>query len=280
MPAARPTTAFVFGGGGRWGAVEVGMLRALVAAGIEPDLIVGTSIGAMNGAVFASDPGPPGLATVERLWADAAAKGLINARIVDRVRTFARSRIAIQETEPLRGLLREALPVDRIEDLAVPFQCVAASIERATEHWFTSGPLIEAILASSAVPALFAPVAIDGEHFYDGGLVNSVPVDRAVALGATTVFVLQVGRIEQPLRVPSKFWEPALVAFEIARRHRFVTAQTGVPEEVAVHLLPSGNEVAFDDTRQAKWSDMSETQQLIAAAHRASAEYLAAAGLA
>jgi NTE family protein len=61
---------------------------------------------------------------------------------------------------------------------------VAASIERAAEHWFTTGPLIEALLASSAVPSLFPPVEFEGEHFYDGGLVNSVPVDRAVHSGA------------------------------------------------------------------------------------------------
>ena len=250
------------------------MLGALNEVGIAPDLIVGTSIGALNGAVYATAPGSEGVATLERLWADAVAQGVMSANVFERVRSFAKHRVAIQDIEPLRHLMRQAIDVERIEDLPVTFQCVAASIERAAEHWFTSGPLIDSVLASSAVPAMFPPVEIDGEHYYDGGLVNSVPVDRAIALGATRVFVLQVGRIEQPLRVPTKFWEPALVAFEIARRHRFVTANARVPPGVTVHVLPSANDVAFDDPRQAKWSDMSETSTLIDTAHRTTAAYL------
>ncbi|MFP5254151.1 MAG: patatin-like phospholipase family protein, partial [Actinomycetes bacterium] len=93
-------------------------------------------------------------------------------------------------------LLADHLPVERIEDLAVPFQCVAASIERAAEHWFTEGSLSDAVMASCAVPGLLAPVRIGDEHYLDGGLVNSIPVSRAVELGAATVFVLQVGRVE------------------------------------------------------------------------------------
>jgi NTE family protein len=131
------------------------------------------------------------------------------------------------------------------------------------------------LLASSAVPTLFPPVEIGGEHFYDGGLVDSVPVGRAIALGATRIFVLQVGRVEQPLRPPTKFYEPALLAFEIARRHRFVRAADEVPDGVEVHLLPSGNEVTYDDPRQAKWTDMSETDALLDGAYAASSEYLA-----
>ena len=78
-----------------------------------------------------------------------------------------------------------------------------------------------AVLASCAVPGLLPPVEIDGEHYFDGGLVHSIPVGRAVALGASTVYVLQVGRIESELTVPRRPWEVGLVAFEIARRHRF-----------------------------------------------------------
>lgn len=270
-----PRTAFVLGGGGRWGAVEVGMLRALVEADIRPDVVLGTSIGAMNGAVFASDPGRSGIDQLVRLWDDVTDSGLLDANVWERIRNFARLKVAIQESQPLRELLDGSLPVDRIDDLEVPFQCVAASIERAAEHWFTSGPLVPALLASSAVPSLFPPVEIDGEHFYDGGLVNSVPVDRAFTLGATRVFVLQVGRVEQPLRPPTKFWEPALIAFEVARRHRFTSARDQTPDGVAVHMLPSGNDVEFDDPRQAKWSDMSETAHLITDAYEASHDYLA-----
>jgi NTE family protein len=252
------------------------MLSALVDAGIRPDLVVGTSIGAINGALYAADPEPSGIDRLRELWRDVTTSELLSTNVLERVRHAARRKVAIQDTEPLRQLLTTSLPVERIEDLAVPFQCVAASIERAAEHWFVSGALVPALLASSAVPTLFEPVEIDGEHFYDGGLVNSVPLDRAVRLGATTVYVLQVGRVEQPLRPPTRFWEPALVAFEIARRHRFASLREDTPEGVTVHLLPSGNDLGFDDTRQLRWSDMGDTDRLIEGAMESASAYITA----
>lgn len=273
-PEASRVCAFVLGGGGKWGAVELGMLRALVEADIRPDFVLGTSIGAFNGAVFASDPTHAGIAKLDRLWRDVAEQDLLGARLLDRARVLIKLRVAISDPAVLRQLLDEALPVSRIEDLAVPFQCVAAAIERASEEWFTSGPLIDALLASAAVPALFPPVEIGGEHYYDGGLVNSVPVDRAIELGATDVYVLQVGRLESPLRAPEHLYETALISFEIARRHRFGSLRDRSLPGVDVHVLPSGNDVQFDDPRQIKWTDMGDTASLIERAHQASAEYL------
>ena len=79
----------------------------------------------------------------------------------------------------------------------------AASIERAAEHWFVAGPIVPAIVASAAVPGLLPPAKVGDEHYLDGGIVNSIPLGRAVALGADVVYVLQVGRIDRPLTVPT-----------------------------------------------------------------------------
>ena len=270
--------AFVLGGGGRWGAVEVGMLRALDEAGVEPDLILGTSIGAFNGSVIADRPGQLGVEALTKLWVEIAQSDVLQGSRIDRLKNVATFRPALHETSELRTLLEHVHPANRrIEELTVPFQCVAASIERAAEHWFTEGPLIDALLASSAVPALFPPIEIGGEHFYDGGLVNSVPLARAVELGAREVYVLQVGRMESPLRPPERLHEAALISFEIARRHRYTTAVENLPEGVKLHVLPSGNPVAFDDARQLKWRDVSSTTGLIDGAYSASKAYLAGA---
>jgi NTE family protein len=268
------TVAFVFGGGGRWGAVEVGMSQALFEAGVAPDLVVGSSIGALNGAMVAADPSVSGAARLRQVWEDVQESGLMTASAADRVKAIRRHPVALHDNVGLRELIQRALPTDRFEDLVVPFQCVGACIERSAEHWFSTGSLSEAILASSAIPGLFPPVRIDGETFYDGGLVNSVPVDRAVTLGATRIYVLQVGRIEQPLRPPTKPHEPALIAFEISRRHRYARAIDSLPEGVELHLLPSGNPIAFDDRRQLRWRDTADTGRLIETAHAATADYL------
>jgi NTE family protein len=126
----------------------------------------------------------------------------------------------------------------------VPYQCVAASIERAAEHWFTSGVLADAVLASCAVPGMLPPVKIGDEHFIDGGIVNSIPVARAVHLGATTIYVLQVGRLEKPLQAPRWPWEVGLVAFEVARRHRFSYDLQSLPDGIELHVLPTGGSAA------------------------------------
>lgn len=271
--------AYVLGGGGRWGAVEVGMLQALAEAGIKPDLILGTSIGALNGSVVADSDVPDAVGRLTELWIEIAAGDIFSTGFGERIRNMASFRPAIHGSDALREALHHVHGESRrIEELALPFQCVASSIERAAEHWFERGPLIPALMATSALPVLLPPIEIDGEHFYDGGLVNSVPIDRAVELGATTIFALQVGRIESPLRPPKRLHEAALISFEIARRHRFGAGLKQMPDGVEFHLLPSGNPVEFDDRRQLRWRDLNDTQQLITGAYEASADYLAEAG--
>jgi NTE family protein len=272
--------AFVLGGGGVLGAHEVGMLQALAEAGIRPDLILGTSVGALNGVFVAADPDPAvAVPRLDRVWREGAAGEAFRGSLFGRVRTLARSGTHLHPNEPLRQLLEE-LPVSRIEDLAVPFQCVAASIERAAAHWFTSGPIVPAVLASAAVPGLLPPVRVGKEHFFDGGLVHSIPVGRAVSLGARTVYVLHVGRIERPLEPPTRPWEVGLVAFEIARRHRFAEDMAALPRGVTVHVLPAGAEVdgRSADLSQLRYRDASRVEEHIERAHQASAAYLAGLG--
>jgi NTE family protein len=278
QPAADPQqkgdTAFVLGGGGVLGAGEVGMLRALLEAGITPDLVLGTSVGALNGAFLAADPSVETTLRLAELWRQLSAEGgVFSGSLVERVGTAVRSRTHLHRRGPLRQLLADHLPVQDIEDLKVPFQCVAASIERAAEHWFTAGSLSDAVMASAAVPGLLAPVEIDGEHYLDGGLVNSIPVSRAVELGARTVYVLQVGRIERPLTPPTRPWEVALVAFEIARRHRFAADMARLPEHVVVHVLPTGDEVP-DGLKSLRYKDVRRVGQRVERAHTATAAYL------
>jgi NTE family protein len=252
------------------------MLRALEDADIRPDLVLGTSIGAFNGSVIAADPGSDGVGRLVDLWDEISTVDLFRGNTLGRVRNVATLQPAIHRSAELQLVLEHVhgSASRRIEDLKVPFQCVAASIERAAEHWFTEGPLVPALLATSAVPVLFPAVEIDGEHFYDGGLVNSVPLGRAVELGASVIYVLQVGRVEAPLRAPQRLHEAALISFEIARRNRYQTAMENLPENVEVHVLPSGNPVEFDDRRQLKWRSTGATTELAAGAYAASRAYL------
>ena len=268
------TTAFVLGGGGLLGACEAGMLRALSEAGVRPGLVVGTSVGAINGAFVAADP-LGAAAWLCELWQSDALRGAFGETLWARLGTLLRSGTHLHSIEPLRQLLSARLPGWEFADLALPFQCVAASIERANAHWFSSGPIVPAVLASCAVPGLLAPVEIGGEHYFDGGLVDSIPVGRAVMLGARTIYVLQVGRIEQPLMVPRRPWQVGLVAFEIARRHRFHEEMTALPQGVRVHVLPSGADPRPVDLSQLRYRGKTGIGASIDRAYAASARYLA-----
>jgi NTE family protein len=246
------------------------MLRALLERAILPDLIVGTSIGAINGAAIAAEPSLEMLDRLEDVW-----RRLGKERVFDSpfriASTLIRERTHLNSNLPLRRLLHRLLPVTTFEELAVPFQCVAACIERAAEHWFTEGCLADAIVASSAVPGLLPVVEIGGEHFMDGGIVNSIPIERAIALGATELYILHVGRVERPLQPPRNLLQVMTVAFEIARRHRFAHDMAHLPPGIVAHVLPTGEEGPGSSIRT--W-DFEAIAGRIARAYEATRAYL------
>jgi NTE family protein len=269
------TTAFVLGGGGVLGAVEVGMLRALFEREINPDLILGTSVGALNGAVVARDPSPVALDRLTELWRSTSEGGheVYGDRRLRTVRRAVSTGTHIYSAGPLKKRLALELGHVTFEELPIRFQVCAASIERAAEHWFDSGPVVDAVMASAAVPGLLPPARVGDEHFLDGGIVNSIPVGRAVQLGATRIFVLQVGRIDRPLSVPRRPWEVARVSFEIARRHRFAREMAELPDDVEAHVLPARGTSTKDDSIFGN-RDFAGVQQRIDDTYAATAEYL------
>jgi NTE family protein len=268
------TTAFVLGGGGVLGAVEVGMLRALFERGITPDLVLGTSVGALNGALVARDPSPAVIDRLTEMWlTTTTGREVYGDRPLRTVRRAVATGTHIYSASPIRRRLAEEFGDLTFEDLPVQFQVCAASIERAAEHWFHTGPLVDAIVASAAVPGLLPPAKVGDEHFLDGGIVNSIPVDRAVQLGADLIYVLQVGRIDRPLSVPTRPWEVARVSFEIARRHRFARVMAELPDGVAAHVLPARGTSARDDTLLGH-RDFSSVTQRIEDTYLASLAYL------
>lgn len=257
------------------GGVEVGMLRALFRADVRPDLIVATSIGAINGAVVAANPSPSVTEKLMRLWATTEMGEVYGESIPRQLRRFA-TRTHLHSPAPLRRLLERALP-GSFEELTVPLHVCAASIQRAAEVWFDSGPLLDPVLAAAAVPGLLPPVEIDGEHFVDGGIVNTLPVGRALELGAQEVYVLHVGRLERPLSPPTRPWEVAQTAMEIGRRARFAREMAAVPDGVRVHVLPTGVGDERDDNPWA-YRDTAAMGRRVSSAYTASRDYLAATG--
>jgi NTE family protein len=260
--------AFVLSGGGNLGALQIGMMRALLEHDIRPDLIVGCSVGAINGAALAEEPTLAGALRLERLWRALEGKELMPAGWLPNTVAIARRGEAIHENQGLRRHLEESLTARTFEELAVPFQCVATDVAGAREVWFRSGPLIEPILASAALPAVYPAVEIDGVRYLDGGIVDDVPMSRAVELGARTLYVLQVGLFSRPRPEPKRPLDVAIQAYWIARHHRFKRELAAMPPGIDLHLLPTGQ------TPYMRYNDFTRTSELISLAYQASSAYL------
>lgn len=263
--------AFVLGGGGNLGAVQVGMLRALVEHGIAPDLVVGCSVGALNGVAFAQEPSLVGVARLEQLWRDIDGRQVMPSGWVPTAVQFARRGIAIHDNDGLRRTIESVVTVERFDQLRVPFQCVATDLDGAREVWFSDGPLVEPILASAALPSVYPPVDIDGIRYIDGAVVNDVPISRAVELGARKLYVLHVGSFDRPLPEPRRPLDIAVQAYWIARRHRFHRDLATLPRDVEAIVLPTG------DPPRIRFDDFTRSRELIDAAYAATTAHLDAA---
>ena len=190
--------AFVLGGGGVLGAVEVGMLRALFRARIRPDLVLGTSIGAVNGALVAADPTEAVTDRLVRLWASPEASEVYGDSVARQLRRFA-ARTHLHSPRPLRRLLEGELGADdhvRRPDGAVP---LLRGEHRAGRRALvrTAGRWCRRCSPPPRCRGCCRPPRSTAQHYIDGGIVNSIPIGEAVAAGAKQIFVLQVGRIER-----------------------------------------------------------------------------------
>lgn len=261
--------AFVLSGGGNLGALQIGMMRALAEREIRPDVVVGCSVGAINGAALAQDPSLAGIGRIERLWRELDGKDLMPSGFLPRAVSLARRGEAIHDNEGLRRLLEEQLDARTFEELEIPFQCVATDVIGVREMWFRTGPLIEPILASAALPAVYPAVEIDGVRYLDGGIVDDIPIGRAVALGARTIYVLQVGAVSRPRPEPRRPLDVAVQSYWIARHHRFKADLAAVPPDVVLHLMPTGQTPAM------RYNDFTRSAELISLAYAASSDYLA-----
>jgi len=185
-----PRLALVLGGGSLRGFAHVGVIRTLEAAGLRPDLIVGTSAGAIAGAYYAAGYRADDLAknVPSADWRDLAD---FDYTFVDVV--TGRARFGLVRGEALESIVGRDLGERRFEALAIRFVAVAADLQTGELAAFGRGDVGRAVRASSSLPVVFRPVRIDGRDYVDGGVVSPLPVSVARALGARTVVAVDVG---------------------------------------------------------------------------------------
>jgi NTE family protein len=256
-----PVTAFVLSGGANQGVAQVGMLRALLERGITPDVLIGTSAGALNAAAIARAPTLEVVDGLEQIWLGLTGDQIFPGGTLQRAWNVLRRDDHLTPSDGLLQVLTRATePAREFADFEVPLRVVTTDLDTGDEIVLVAGPVAPALLASAAIPGVFPPVRLNGHRLVDGAVVNLVPISHALAGPVNRIFVLDVSDpiADRPIRSPL---DVAIRAFAISRDQRFELELRWVPADVDVVVLP-----APPDDRE--FFDYSGGEALIREAHK------------
>ncbi|MFC7341000.1 patatin-like phospholipase family protein [Saccharopolyspora griseoalba] len=189
-------TAWVLPGGSTFGAIQAGLASALFEAGVEPDLLVGTSAGSLNAAWLAGDPTSRGAAKLRELWMTMRRSDVFP---IQPTRVLAGKLGLSNHVMGNHGLARwlfNNLPFRRLQDAKVPVTVTATDLDTGDAVYFESGPALPPLVVSCSIPGMFPPIQVGDRWLVDGGPAAFMPISRAVEQGAERVFVLPCGGTE------------------------------------------------------------------------------------
>ena len=271
MAQGNGKTAFVFSGGGSLGAIQVGMLRVLLAAGVCPDFVVGASVGAINAAYFACAPNLEGVAALERIW-----HGLHRTDVFPFTLTSLFGLIKhpgnVVDPGGLREVVESNLPCVRMEEAQIPLHIMATN-QQGQPVRLSSGPAVDAILASTAIPGVFPPVQIGDNVLMDGAVAANTPLRLAVELGASRIVILPTGYACALKAPPRTAIGRALHAITLMINWQLMHELEVCPKEIDVHLVPTLCPLAVSPF------DFSASRQLIERAADSSQKWIESGGL-
>jgi NTE family protein len=263
-----PHTVFVLSGGASLGALQVGMLRALYEHGIEPDALVGTSVGALNAA---SRPQTAATArALGRVWLDLQRDDVFPLSMSALVGGVCGRRDHLVPPRGLRQLVCRHLEFGDLADAPIPLHIVAFDVLEGRELLISAGPAVEAVTAAASIPGVFPPVEMAGCRLVDGGVVNNTPISHAVELGANRVYVLRTQDPSRPVRrVPKTALDAALNALALLIESRFRADVISYSQEAEVIVLP------LPDTSDVQPTNFEHSGRLISEAYGSTRTFLA-----
>jgi NTE family protein len=259
--------AFVLSGGASLGAVEVGMLAALRERGVRPDVIVGTSVGALNGAWLAGHPDTP-IDALAEVWKTLHRSDVFPNDPRRGFLAFAGRRRSFFDAAPLRALIERHVVFPRLEDAPIPLHVVAVEVLTGRDVLLSSGPAVASVLASAALPALFDPVEIDGVPYMDGGVGNNTPISHSVGLGVDQIWVLCAGHACALTEPPTNALAMALHALSLLLHKQLAVDVERYESRVELRVLPPLCPLTVSPL------DFSHSAELIDRAYEASTRWL------
>jgi NTE family protein len=265
----------VFSGGGPLGALQVGTLKALYEHDIHPDLAVGTSVGAMNATWTAFDPTPEGLKRLESQWLRMHDNDLFPGGGRFKA-SWARMLVRgnrVFENIGLRRIIETSLGRPLFEDAQIPLAITATDLDTGAEKVFSSGDVVEPLLASTAMPGIYPPVPIDGRNYIDGGVANNVPIAPAVEMGATTIYILDTTSHSHQRRPLNRPIDYLLHAFSLARAQRYTLEAAHYADKVKMIVLPTPSLDFY-----VPFASLEHTPKLMELAYKETKRFLEAGG--
>jgi len=267
-------TAFVLAGGGSLGAIQVGMLQALVAYGVQPDVVIGSSVGAVNAARFAQEPRRSGADALAAIWSNIRQSDVFRvAPFASLMRLAGYGHDGILDPSGLRRLLERHLGIKNLEDAHVQCAVVASDLFTGELVLLDHGPAIQAILASAAIPGIFPPVEIDGRRLIDGGVAANTPVAVAQLFGADRIIVLPTGRACAPRQVAAGPLGVTLQALNHLINAQLIKDVERLRRSMCISLVPPVCHISVNV------HDFSHTRQLISDTYASTLSWLEAGGV-
>jgi NTE family protein len=267
----RPHTAFVLSGGASLGALQAGMLSALFEQGIVADLLVGTSVGALNAAFVASRPQTPETADeLARVWRRLQREDVFPVSLGALVGGLRGHRDHLVPDRALRLQVRRYVEFEDLAEATTPLHVVAFDVIEGREVLISDGPAHDAIAGACALPGVFPPVMLDGRCLIDGGVANNTPISHAVELGAERIYVLPTQERSNPLgHVPRGALDTAIYGLGVLVDGRLSADIARYSGETELIVLPAPN------PNQVQPTDFDHSGHLIADARVASRTLLA-----
>jgi NTE family protein len=270
------TTAFVLSGGGSLGAVQVGMLQALGEAGIVPDVLVGTSAGAVNAAwVAGRGMSADSLEGLAALWGGLRRRDVFPIEAHRVLRGVIGATASICSADRFAALLRRHAGYDELSDAVIDVHLLATDLLTGLPVLISHGPVDVAVRASAALPGVFPPVLVEGRHLVDGGVVGGCGVAAALELGVDEIYVLPAGvacALARPPRTAVGIAVHALTLLIEGRLVSEVATVAAIPGGPVVRVIPPLCPLRISP------SDFSQAADLVRRGHDSSVRWLSEGG--
>ena len=251
----------VLSGGGAMGALQAGLLRVFVRRGFRPERIVGTSVGALNGAFLAFYPGETGAERLVEIWQGLENERYIHFNPVRIAYRLASKQLCLFNNRFLQKLVAEHALQDDFAAAQVPLYVTATNLYSGRKHVFSEGPVSRAVLASTAIPGVFGPVEIDGQSYIDGGVVANLDLGTAVDLGSKEILAIDLSHCFE-LPEPSSVLGVITRTVDIVMRERVLRDMAHLAKSARITLLQPEIE------RGPSVGDLSHVSELLAQGER------------